>query len=72
VPPNVEMANAIARGLPVGVSNKQISRWSWTYYQVQKAIRLLRFGKVSSLASAAQKSGLKLAVLSQVHRWGGG
>jgi hypothetical protein len=72
VPANVEMANAISRGLPVGVSNKQIGRWSWTYYRVQESIRMLRYGRVKSLEAAARLSGLKLAVLAQVHRWGGG
>lgn len=72
IPEHIVLANAIARGLPVGVSKKQIGRWSSTYYQIQQAIRILRFGRADSLQEAAKLSGVKVSVLDQLHQWGGG
>jgi hypothetical protein len=65
-----ELSHAIARGLPVAVNKKQISRGSYTYYKSQSAIRFLRRGRAKTLEQAARMSRTKLSVLTQLVKWG--
>lgn len=66
----IQLSHAIARGLPVAVSNKQIGSRSYTYYKSQSAIRVLRRGKAKTLEEAAQMSRTKLSTLTQLVKWG--
>lgn len=64
----IDDANAAAFGLTVAKHKGQINTATSTYDQAQGAIRQLRLGK--SREEAARRSGIDIATLNQLIKWG--
>lgn len=69
VPLGVQQADALLRGLGVARNKKQIGYQTAMWRKVQDAVYMLRLGK--SKEQAASRSGVPLAVIDQLLKWGG-